>query len=88
MRYLVIASLIFLMACADIGQDKYKHALAGAGISAVVTEATGEPIYGVGSALAAGVVKETVDKNNGGKFDIKDIAATMLGSIFVWSWKF
>ena len=76
MKYLAL--ILVLSGCAS---DKVMHFGAGAGISTIVTEATDNPVNGVIAAAGAGVLKETVDAANGGKFDLNDVAATILGGL-------
>lgn len=74
----------------NIGPDKYKHFAAGAVIGGVGGYASHKIFQGdrkwtwvgaVGSSLAAGLVKETMDKNKYGVWENGDIVFTVLGGI-------
>jgi hypothetical protein len=56
MKYLILASLIFLVGC-----DKALHYGVGLGISTAVTSATKSPELGCAAAVVAGLAKEAVD---------------------------
>jgi len=91
MKYLAIASLMFVTACTGIQQDKVLHFGAGALVAEVVTSTTGNPVDGVIGAGIAGIGKETVAVINGGKFSLPDVVATIAGGligIIKWKWEF
>jgi hypothetical protein len=56
MKYIILASLIFLAGC-----DKALHFGAGLAISTVVTDVTKSPELGCASAVVAGLAKEAID---------------------------
>lgn len=73
----------------DISKDKQLHFAAGATISGwsycVGYNASDKrwvvPVFGLSGASLAGIGKESYDKINGGKFDVKDLGATIIGAI-------
>ncbi len=71
----------------QIPKDKQLHFTAGAviggwGTLTVSQETLWKPaIAGVLWATVAGAGKESYDKMTGGKFDVKDLGATVIGSI-------
>ena len=92
MKYAILITTLFIAGCADgIQQDKVLHAGAGAIASTFVTEVTGSPVTGVVAAGLAGMFKEASDAANGGKFDMDDVGATILGGfvgLIRWEVKF
>lgn len=63
-----------------VGVDKYLHVLAGLIITQLAIALFGEPWIGFIIGVVAGVLKETVDENAGGSFDLYDLLATVIGS--------
>lgn len=68
-----LLSLPLLAACQH--PDKLAHFAAGAAVSHIVTQKTGNPALGCLAALAAGVAKEGIDP----VADPADVLATGLG---------
>lgn len=60
--------------------DKLLHFLAGYGIMATGI-AIDEPGLGAVAVLIAAFLREVYNKAKGGKFDIEDIFATLLGGV-------
>jgi hypothetical protein len=69
-----------------IPQDKANHFLWGAAISAAVSRATGDRVWGLGAAVALAVAKEVYDRVSGkGTPDLKDAMWTVLGGLCPWA---
>jgi uncharacterized protein YfiM (DUF2279 family) len=72
-----------------IEKDKFQHFVAGAGISAVtytmvydLTESrTKATLFSIGTASAAGMLKELYDRRTGKVFDRQDLKYTIAGAI-------
>lgn len=62
------------------------HVLAGASIAGTPVE----PQYAAALVVAAAVGKEVYDHRRGGRFDVRDAAATVAGGlpILVFRWEF
>tara|TARA_R100001530_G_scaffold15848_2_gene14048 strand:- start:1422 stop:1790 length:369 start_codon:yes stop_codon:yes gene_type:complete len=92
-KYLVIILvLIAIVANGQIEEDKQMHFMAGSLASGFgytyVFEKTQDKkkatLAGIGLALLAGTIKETIDsQQKNDKFDIGDLAATTLGGITI-----
>jgi len=72
-----------------IEKDKQMHLLAGASFGGLAYEiAVQENVHTllptVGLATFMGLVKETIDWQTYGKFDVVDLAYTSLGSLVMW----
>ena len=82
---LLMSSICF----GQIAEDKQKHFVAGSVIGGVSILMMNKKVHNkktkfwvaVGTSLVAGVLKETYDKNNGGKFDWEDVGYTVGGGI-------
>lgn len=90
MKKLLPLLLFPLLSYGQIAQDKQKHFIVGAGISAVTYEITYTKtgnrskaiLYSVLSSAIIGTAKEIADSRNGRTgFDTKDLAATVGGGI-------
>lgn len=57
MRYFIIFA--FLAGCA--APDKCSHYYIGMGVSAIVTEVTGDPLAGCLASIGVGLAKEAID---------------------------
>jgi uncharacterized protein YfiM (DUF2279 family) len=88
----VLIALSVSVANAQIPQDKQLHFAAGAVAGTFGYNYTYEKtndklkstIAGIGLAILAGTIKETIDSQQyGNKFDIEDLAATTLGGITI-----
>jgi uncharacterized protein YfiM (DUF2279 family) len=87
-----LITLFTLSASAQIEQDKQMHFMAGSLASGFgytyVFEKTEDKkkatLAGIGLAILAGTVKETIDsQQKNDKFDLGDLAATTLGGITI-----
>ena len=95
MKKLCVIFLIVLsvsVASAQIEQDKQLHFLAGGLASSYgytyiygkTQDKKKATLAGIGLAILAGTIKETIDSQQyGNKFDIEDLAATTLGGITI-----
>ena len=88
----VLIALSVSVANAQIEQDKQLHFAAGVAASSFgynyvfekTQDKTKATLAGVGLAILAGTIKETIDSQQyGNKFDIEDLAATTLGGITI-----
>ena len=88
----VLIALSVSVANAQIEQDKQLHFLAGGLASSYgytyVYDKTQDKkkatLAGIGLAIIAGTIKETIDSSQpGNKFDVEDLAATTLGGITI-----
>ena len=65
----------------EVPYDKKLHFGAGLGISLVVGIVTFVPLYGLIAGVVAGFAKEVYDWHDYGKFDVKDMIFTWLGTL-------
>lgn len=88
----LFAVVTAVTANAQIEQDKKLHFLAGGLASSYgytyvyekTQDRTKATFAGIGTAILAGVLKETIDsRQHGNSFDIQDLAATTLGGITI-----
>ena len=84
---LLMSMMTFNVRSQIIQEDKALHfgvgAYIGAGSTLVIYEITKNKkkaiVYGIGLSMLAGITKEVIDHNNGGRADAADIFATTLG---------
>lgn len=62
-------------------QDKALHFTASALIAAASYQVSPDPVFVIGTTMAIGIAKEFYDRQRGGKFDGRDIAADLLGAL-------
>jgi len=88
----VLTALSVSVASAQIAQDKQMHFGAGGLVSGFgytyvfekTQDKTKATLAGIGLAILAGTIKETIDSSQpGNKFDVEDLAATTLGGITI-----
>jgi len=88
----VLIALSVSVANAQIEQDKQLHFLAGGLASSYgytyiygkTQDKKKATLAGIGLAILAGTIKETIDsRQHNNKFDVEDLAATTLGGITV-----
>ena len=89
MKKLIFILLFSTIANAQIQTDKQLHFSAGAVIGGItniavtsITKDSKKAFWvGLGVSVLAGVTKELYDKNQGGKFDVQDLAFTTAGGV-------
>jgi uncharacterized protein YfiM (DUF2279 family) len=88
----VLTALSVSVASAQIAQDKQMHFGAGGLVSGFgytyvfekTQDKTKATLAGIGLAILAGTIKETIDsQQRNDKFDMEDLAATTLGGITI-----
>ena len=88
----LFALFVFVNSNAQIEQDKQLHFLAGGLASSYgytyvfdkTQDKTKATFAGIGLAILAGTIKETIDSRQyNNKFDMEDLAATTLGGITI-----
>lgn len=78
-KIISIGLITVLSACGNSPhKDKTYHAVAGAGVAAVVRHQGGTWAQGCGAAAAVGLAKEVYDEVDYGGFDPRDAMATAL----------
>ena len=66
-----------------LARDKWLHVLAGV-VLAILVSVFESPAAGLGVAISAGVLKESYDWFDYGRFDFMDMFATCIGGLVVF----